>query len=91
MGSDATRSASRGLKGCVGGGDNGTPARRARRSASLKMYARFGGISAGPLCPHASSIAAKSTGTGSTARPCRAASSWIWVQARYAYGEMKST
>lgn len=80
----ATRSARSGLNGCDGGALNGTPRCFAVRTVSLKMYARFSGISAGPSVPECFSIAAKSTGMGRTSRSWRFASAWICVQPKYA-------
>jgi len=87
MGIDETRNASRGLNGCVGGSEKGTPAWWAFRYTSFRRYLRLAGTSAGPFVPCAPSSAPNTTGMGSMSRPHRAASAWIRCQPTYAYGD----
>ena len=68
------RSASSGGNGCVAGGAIGMPERRALRATFSIIQRAFGATSAGPSWPCAFRSPANRTGTGSTARPQRAAS-----------------
>ena len=68
----------------------GTPAKRAERSKSCRVYSRLIGWDTGLFSSAAWKLTPSSIAFQRTVRPCRAASASIHSEAMYEYGDEKS-